>query len=168
MRGGAESSKHLIIASSFWLAASILELFRSLWRVTLLEQKPLSPCHPGNSKGFRRSVSGDGIMAKSCRTLLRPHGLQPTPWTVSCPWNSPGKNTGVVCHFLLQGNFPTQRSNLGLPALQVDSLLTKPPGKPRVKNQILEQNMLQLTPGDWDNQWSITPAGWSLHMLFSH
>ena len=24
------------------------------------------------------------------------------PWTVPCPWNSPGKNTGVGCHFLLQ------------------------------------------------------------------
>ena len=26
-------------------------------------------------------------------------------------WNFPGKNTGVDCHFLLQGIFPTQRSN---------------------------------------------------------
>ena len=31
---------------------------------------------------------------------LRPHGLQPTRF--HCPWNSPGKNTGVGCHFLLQ------------------------------------------------------------------
>ena len=34
-----------------------------------------------------------------------------TPWTVAHgllhPWNSPGKNTGVGCHFLLQGIFPT-------------------------------------------------------------
>ena len=28
-----------------------------------------------------------------------------------CPWNSPGKNTGVGWHFLLQGIFPTQGSN---------------------------------------------------------
>ena len=28
-----------------------------------------------------------------------------------CPWNSPGKNTGVGCHALLQGIFPTQESN---------------------------------------------------------
>ena len=27
---------------------------------------------------------------------LRPHGLQPA---TLCPWNSPGKNTGVGCHF---------------------------------------------------------------------
>ena len=29
--------------------------------------------------------------------------------------NSPGRNTGVGCHVLLQGIFPTQSSNLGLP-----------------------------------------------------
>ena len=27
------------------------------------------------------------------------------------PWDSPGKNTGVGCHFLLQGIFPTQGWN---------------------------------------------------------
>ena len=31
------------------------------------------------------------------------------------PWDSPGKNTGVACHFLLHGIFPTQGLNLGLP-----------------------------------------------------
>ena len=31
-----------------------------------------------------------------------------------CPWNSLGKNTGVGCHTLLQGIFPTQGSNSGL------------------------------------------------------
>ena len=31
------------------------------------------------------------------------------------PWNFPGKNTGVGCHFLFQGIFPTQGSNPGLP-----------------------------------------------------
>ena len=31
-----------------------------------------------------------------------------------CPWDSVGKNTGVGCHFLLQGILLTQGSNLGL------------------------------------------------------
>ena len=31
---------------------------------------------------------------------LRPHGLQ--PMRLLCPWNFPGKNTGVGCPFLLQ------------------------------------------------------------------
>ena len=49
-----------------------------------------------------------------------------TPWTVApqipCPWDFLGKNTGVGCHFLLQGIFPTQRLNLHLLQWQVDSL----------------------------------------------
>ena len=31
---------------------------------------------------------------------VRPHGRQPT--RLPCPWDSPGKNTGVGCHFLLR------------------------------------------------------------------
>ena len=31
---------------------------------------------------------------------LRPHGLKPA--RLPCPWNPPGKNTGVGCHFLLK------------------------------------------------------------------
>ena len=31
-----------------------------------------------------------------------------------CPWDFPGKNTGVGCHFLFQGIFVTQGSNLCL------------------------------------------------------
>ena len=31
---------------------------------------------------------------------LQPHGLQST--RILCPWDSPGENTGVGCHFLLQ------------------------------------------------------------------
>ena len=38
-----------------------------------------------------------------------------TLWTIAlqthCPWNSPGKNTGVGCHFLLQGIFLNQGLN---------------------------------------------------------
>ena len=48
-----------------------------------------------------------------------------TPWTGTHQPTS--KNTGVGCRFLLQGIFPTQRSNLHLLHWQVDSL---PPGKP--------------------------------------
>ena len=36
---------------------------------------------------------------------LRPHELWPT--RLLCPWDSPGKNTGVGCHALLQGTFLT-------------------------------------------------------------
>ena len=48
-------------------------------------------------------------IAPSCPTL-QPHGLWPT--RLLPPWNSPGKNIGVGCHFLLQGIFPAQGLNL--------------------------------------------------------
>ena len=40
------------------------------------------------------------------------HGLQPA--RLLCPWDSSDKNTGVGCHFLFQGIFPTQASDLCL------------------------------------------------------
>ena len=42
--------------------------------------------------------------------------ISETPWTVVhlCPYNFPSKNTGVGCHFFLQGIFPTQGSNPSL------------------------------------------------------
>jgi len=62
-----------------------------------------------------------------------------TLWTVPtrllCPWDSPGKNTGVGCHALLQWIFPTQGSNpclLSLLHWQVGSLPLAPPGKPQI------------------------------------
>ena len=53
------------------------------------------------------------LVAQSCPCSLQPHGLQPA--RLLCPWNSPGKDTGVGCHSLLQEIFPIQESNLGLP-----------------------------------------------------
>ena len=39
---------------------------------------------------------------------------QINPTRLLCPWDFPGNSTGVDCHFLLQGIFPTQGSNPGL------------------------------------------------------
>ena len=48
-----------------------------------------------------------------------------------CPWNFPGKNTGVGCYFLLQQIFPTQGSKLSLlhPVLAGRFFITVPPKK---------------------------------------
>ena len=51
------------------------------------------------------------LVSQSCLTLCDPYGLYPT--RLLCPWDFSGKNTGVGCHFLLQGIFPTQGLNLG-------------------------------------------------------
>ena len=45
-------------------------------------------------------------VAQSCLTLCDPRG--PYPIRLCRPWDFPGKNTGVGCHFLLQKIFPTQ------------------------------------------------------------
>ena len=47
--------------------------------------------------------------AQSCKTLLQTNGLQPS--RLLSPWGFPGRNTGVSCHFLLQGIFLTQGWN---------------------------------------------------------
>ena len=54
----------------------------------------------------------DSEVAQLCPALCDPVVLQPT--RLLCPWDSPGRSTGVGCHCLLQGIFPTQKSNPGL------------------------------------------------------
>ena len=53
------------------------------------------------------AVLSHSVMSDS----LQSHG----PVRLLCPRNSPGKNTGVGCHALLQGFFPTQGLNPGPP-----------------------------------------------------
>ena len=71
------------------------------------------------------------VVAKLCPTLLQPHGLQPT-WLL-WPWDFPGKNTGVGCHFLVQGDLPhpgIKPASPASPALAGGFFTTEPPGKP--------------------------------------
>ena len=74
---------------------------------------------------------------------LLPHGLQPT--RLLCPWDFPGKNTGVGCHVLLQGILLIQRANPHLLCLlhwQVGSLPLAPPGKPwMVSDNVLKKQI---------------------------
>ena len=56
--------------------------------------------------------------------------------------DSPGKNIGVGCHAFLQGILPTQ----GSAALQVDSLLSEPPGKLTVlMDRVVQDDSLAVT-----------------------
>ena len=55
----------------------------------------------------------DTFMCVCMRACMLSHArLFVTPWSVAtrllCPWNFPGKNTGVGCHFQLQGYLPHQ------------------------------------------------------------
>ena len=59
--------------------------------------------HDGGSESVSCSVVSNSLQL---------HSLQPA--RLLCPWNSPGKNTGMGSHSLFQGFFWTQRSNPGL------------------------------------------------------
>ena len=72
------------------------------------------------SPGSPRRREGSQVLEEEtvCQSLSHAR-LFATPRTVACqaplcPWDSPGKNTGVGCHFFLQGIVPTQESNPGL------------------------------------------------------
>ena len=53
------------------------------------------------------------LVAQSCQTLWNP--MEDSPPGSSVHGDSPGKNTRVGCHVLLQGIFPTQEANPGFP-----------------------------------------------------
>ena len=71
---------------------------------------------PSSSESENRSVVSD---------FLWPH------WLYS-PWNSPGQNTGVGSSSLLQGIFPTQGSNPGLPYCRQILYCLNHQGSPRI------------------------------------
>ena len=113
-------------------------------------------------------LSSNKLQSKICRQIvlsrsvvsdsLQPCGSQPT--RLRRPWNFPGKNTGVGCHFLFQGIFLTQGLNLHLLCLlywQADSLPLAPPRKPYIyknlritkkkKKCVFTFNSFELLPG---------------------
>jgi len=61
---------------------------------------------------------------------LSPHRLLLT--RLLCPWDSLGKNTEVGCHALLQGIFPTQGSDPGLPHYRHIIFHLSSQGSPRI------------------------------------
>ena len=84
-----------------------------------------------------------------------------SPTRLLCPWDFPGKNTGVDCNFLLQGIFLTQGLNLCLLhckqslALQADSLLLSHLGLPEcLWLKSLHQVTIRCQPGlSWRLNW---------------
>ena len=84
-----------------------------------------------------------------------------SPTRLLCPWDFPGKNTGVDCNFLLQGIFLTQGLNLCLLhckqslALQADSLPLSHLGFPEcLWLKSLHQVTISCQPGlSWRLNW---------------
>ena len=85
---------------------------------------------PGLAEVGERSLKQGALLSYSVVSdSLQPRGLQSA--RLLCPWDSPGKNTGVGCHALLQGIFPIQGSNPDLPHCRQISLPVELPGKPK-------------------------------------
>ena len=78
-------------------------------------------------KGKESKIVSHSVLSN----CMQPHGLQSA--RLFCSWDFLDKSTAVGCHFLLQGIFQTQGSNLHLfmsPALADGFLITAPPEKP--------------------------------------
>ena len=84
------------------------------------------------------------LVAQLCPTLCDPDGLEPT--RLLCPWDSPGKNTGVGCHFLLVmlNNLPKVHIVMGFPGSSAGKESTCNPGDPSSIPQ------LRRSPGEGD------------------
>ena len=94
-------------------------------------------------------------VAQSCLILYNSMDCSPPGSFVH--GNSPGKNTRVGCHALLQGIFLTQESSPGLLHLQEDSLPSEPPGK---QWQIQGQLVSFFSPNYWWGQMSVKMVEW--------
>ena len=87
------------------------------------------------------------------------------PIRLLCPWNSPGNNTGVGCHFLFQGIIWTQGLNLHPLYGQADFFFTTVPPS---SVQLLSHVQLFVTPWTVPCQASLSiNNSWSLLKFIS-
>ena len=124
-------------------------------------------CQVPLSMGFSRHEHWNGLPFPSPDDLPNP-GIKPRSSAFqadSLPAELPGKpkNTGVGSLSLLQGIFPTQRSNPG-PTLQADSLTAELPGKPK-NTGVGSLALLQwIFPNQESNQ-DLLHCRWILYQL---
>ena len=117
---------------------------------------------PGLLPHLSLSLSCPCIVAKSCLTFCDPVDCNPP--SSFCPWDFPGKNTGVGCPFLLQGNLPDPDF---ISCLAGSFFTTEPPGKPQLsiiylsfkstfpKQEIRLDGILGLVPWKMGSQMEI-------------
>ena len=91
-----------LISDEFYLC-SVTSLFEE---IVIISTQVVVICHWGYC-----SVS---VVISEVKSLRCVRLFATPPTRLLCPWDFPGKSTGVGCHALLQGIFPTQGSNLGL------------------------------------------------------
>ena len=72
----------------------------------------------------------EAASAKSLQSFPTLCDQRRQPTRLPCPWDSPGKNTGVGCHSLLQGHLLDPRVEPTSPASAGGFFTAEPPGKP--------------------------------------
>ena len=125
----------------------------SLWNWMLMSPPKILCWNPNPKCGIRGWGLWEGILLWECYCLLTKSCLTLCD-SMECslprflyPWDFPGKNTGVGCHFLLQGIFPTYRLNPVLLGSIVGRLFTtdlpgKPPQPPKFCVEISTLNVI--------------------------
>ena len=137
-----------------------LKLFNTcklLWQSGQPKSSPLHwqpklivhPVHWHENESVSRSVVSNS---------LQPHGLY------LCPWNSPGKNTGVGCHCFSQGIFPTQGSNPGFPHGRQILYQLSHQGSPRIPEWVAHLFSKGIFPTQELNQ-GLLHCMWILYQL---
>ena len=119
------------------------------------------------------TIFGDLLLLFSCSVMSSSLPPPATPTRLLCPWDFPGKNPGVGCHFLLQGSSQPrdQTTYLTSSAFVAGSLPLVPPGKPYKYDEI-SQLYLQVCPGQgslFSLSPSFTPKPFPIHKpLWNH
>ena len=109
-------------------------------------------------------------VAQLCLTLC-------TPTRLLCPWDFPGKSTGVGFHFLLRGYLPDPGIEPRYPALQTDALPSEPSffkkpfvvclvvwGRGKIKASSIRLFFFLIPKLSW-NVYGVLGAGWMSERL---
>ena len=102
------------------------------------------------------------LITRSCPILCDPMDCSPPGPSVH--GDSPGKNTGVGRHALLQGIFLYLGIQPRSPALQVDSLLSQPPGK-STNTGMDSLSLLQRIFLTQELNWGLLHCRWIFYQL---
>ena len=98
----------------------VMIIFVAVYRVDssilFFEMTAVLTWHEAAYMDTSQSIRGKQVKWKCVLSCFSHVQLFATPWTIApprlfCPWAFPGKNTGVGCHALLQGNLPDAGSD---------------------------------------------------------
>ena len=129
-KSGSRQKEQALSRIWFSCSCSIASIYSRAWYAanaqnTVAEWKAIHVEKKRRLAALRNAMCLSCVLVASVvSNSFPPCELQPA--RLLCPWDSPGKNTGVGCHSLLQGIFPTQGLNPGSPELQADSSASEP------------------------------------------